>query len=130
MDINIEERPIDTTPITTEELLEELKALKEEIRKLQNQKEPNSSTIINDSHNTNNNITINNTQNNITNNNQNVILVAFGKENFDAVLTQEDKIKIFERGLSSVIVLTEHIHFNEKIPQYNGAGGLRMKLII
>jgi hypothetical protein len=46
-------------------------------------------------------------------------LVAFGKENFDQVLTQEDKIKIFERGLNSVTVLTEKIHFNKKIPQFN-----------
>jgi hypothetical protein len=37
----------------------------------------------------------------------------------DEFLTQEQKIKIFERGLNSVTVLTEYIHFNKKIPQYN-----------
>ena len=114
------------TNVNTSEILEELKNLKEEIIKLKNnQKE--SPTVI-DSNNTNN-ITINNNNinNNINNNNttqnitntQNIILVAFGKENFDDVLTHEEKIKIFERGLSSVTVLTEHIHFNEKNPQYN-----------
>ena len=105
--------------MTTPEIIEELKNLKEEIIRLkQYQKE--SPTMI-DSNNTNN-ITINNNTNNTTQNitnNQNIILVAFGKENFDDVLTHEEKIKIFERGLSSVTVLTEHIHFNEKIPQYN-----------
>jgi len=114
--------------INVNELLKELKTLKEENEKLKSQKEPpittvtNTNNINNTNNNNSNNTTINNTINNtqnITNNTQNIILVEFGKEKINEVLTHEEKIKIFERGFNSVTVLTKQIHFNEKIPQYN-----------
>jgi hypothetical protein len=110
--------------INVNELLKKLKTLEEENEKLneklKNQKEPSITynTNTNTNTNSNNNITINNTQN-ITNNTQNIILVEFGKEKINEVLTHEEKIKIFERGFNSVTVLTKQIHFNEKFPQYN-----------
>lgn len=117
---NMNETNNNNNSVTTDELLEELRTLREEIAKLKSQIESPTTTISVDSHD-NNNITINNQTNtqNITNNNQNIILVAFGQEKINEVLTHEEKIKIFERGLNSITVLTEHIHFNEKIPQYN-----------
>jgi hypothetical protein len=100
--------------IDVKELLKKLKTLEEENEKLKSQKDP-SITCTNKS---NKNITINDIQG-IANNTQNIILVEFGKEKINKVLTHKEKIKIFETGGDSVTELIKQIHFNEKIPQYN-----------
>ena len=68
--------------------------------------------------NINNGSIINNigTVNNLIN--PNIILVAYGKEDFSK-LDQREILKVLQNGYNSTIKLTEIMHFNPKYPEYH-----------
>jgi len=65
--------------------------------------------------NTNSNNTINNTQ---INNNNNIKLVAFGKEDMSFIVDEVSK-RILNKGFRSVPVLTHYTHFDKNRPEYH-----------
>lgn len=70
----------------------------------------------NGNNNTQNIININNKQKNIQINNNNIKLLAFGKENINHIVEELYK-KILNKGFKSVPTLVEQVHFNINIPE-------------
>jgi hypothetical protein len=92
---------------------EELKSKIENIGNIGNIGNQNTSIV-------NNNNTINNTiVDNTNNNNITINLVAFGKENIESVLSNNECARILRRGINSIPELIKWVHFNKDIPQYN-----------
>lgn len=65
-----------------------------------------------------------NTQNNINNqntiiNNNNIKLIAFGKEDLENNITEEDCKKLLFKGFEALPALVEHVHFNKNKPQFH-----------
>lgn len=90
-----------------------IQEMKNKINQLEKQINNNSSDI--NSHNNSNNNTINNITN-ITNNNIN--LVAFGNEDL-SYITDEDAIKLLEKGSDSTILLIRDVHYNGDHPNHH-----------
>lgn len=82
---------------------EQMKEMKEEIKNLETQ---NKQLQVINSGNVVNNVNINNT----------IKIVAYGKEDVDSILSNEDFKKILNRGMGSVPELVKRIHFDRNIP--------------
>jgi hypothetical protein len=54
----------------------------------------------------------------INNNNLNVILVGYGKEDMSKI-NKNDMLKILQHGFDSTLHLTNRVHFNPELPEYN-----------
>ena len=54
----------------------------------------------------------------INNNNLNVILVGYGKEDMSKI-NKNDMLKILQQGYDSTLHLTNRVHFNPDLPEYN-----------
>jgi len=93
---------------------EELKSKIENIGNISNIGNQNTSIVNN---NTINNTIVDNT--NTNNNNITINLVAFGKENIESVLSNNECARILRRGINSIPELIKWVHFNKDIPQYN-----------
>ena len=63
-------------------------------------------------------IKTNNINNGTINNNLNVILVGYGKEDMSKI-NKDDMIKILQQGYDSTLHLTNRVHFNPELPEYN-----------
>jgi hypothetical protein len=91
---------------------EKIKKLEEHIKKLEQ-------TIVSQhNNNTVNNIT---QQNNTTNNNNNIqnnIIFELGNENFEQVLTDQQKLQILNQKYSSIEYFIKKYHCNKKYPQF------------
>ena len=61
---------------------------------------------------------INNINNGTINNNLNVILVGYGKEDMSKI-NKDDMLKILQHGYDSTLHLTNRVHFNPELPEYN-----------
>jgi len=99
--------------IIFQELMKDMDELKEYNKQLINE-----NNILKQNRTIKANNSFNNTQNNITNNQQNIKLVAFGKEDMSFIVEEVSK-KILNKGFMSVPVLTKYTHFNNNIPEYN-----------
>ena len=63
-------------------------------------------------------IKTNNINNGTINNNVNVILVGYGKEDMSKI-NKDKMLKILQQGFDSTLHLTDHVHFNPDLPEYN-----------
>jgi hypothetical protein len=73
--------------------------------------------LINSTNNSNNNSNNNLTINNQINNNQ-INIIALGDENLNDVFSKEEKLKILQRGYSSLEEIIKHAHLNDKYIQF------------
>jgi regulator of replication initiation timing len=96
-------------------IVEENNKLRTENRNLQLQINSNNTTV-----NSNNNMT------------QNITIVAYGKEDIEKLLTDNDFKSIMRRGMLSVPELVRRIHFDEKVPENHNVyiSNLRNKYIL
>ena len=112
------ENEFDTTNPQLNKYEEKIKKLEEHIKE-QDEKikklEQNSIVTTQNNNNTVNNIT----QNNTTNNNiQNNIIFELGNENFEQVLTDQQKLQILNQKYSSIEYFIKKYHCNKKYPQF------------
>lgn len=102
------------------ELYAEINILKSKIAELESNKNRNMINCANtatNSHNNNHNINNSNNTQNITNNNIN--LVAFGKEDLDNFISDKECKKFLKKGFQGVPELIKYVHFNKDNPQYH-----------
>jgi exonuclease VII small subunit len=112
------ENEFDTTNPQLNKYEEKIKKLEEHIKE-QDEKikklEQNSIVTTQNNNNTVNNIT----QNNTTNNNiQNNIIFELGNENFEQVLTDQQKLQILNQKYSSIEYFIKKYHCNRDYPQF------------
>ncbi len=69
--------------------------------------------LINNSHNT-----TTNSHNNLTINNNQINIIELGDEKLNDIFTKEEKLKILNRGYSSLEEIIKHAHLNEKYLQF------------
>ena len=77
----------------------------------------------------NNNLKINGNQinknncieyiNNVHNHNTNINIIELGKENLFDVLSEKERLNILKHRYGSIEYLINHVHFNEKYPQFH-----------
>jgi hypothetical protein len=95
---------------------EEIEKLKKQNKKIVKENEKLKKIVkIDNSIKTNN---INNGTINNNNNNLNVILVGYGKEDMSKI-NKNDMLKILQYGYDSTLHLTNRVHFNPELPEYN-----------
>lgn len=61
--------------------------------------------------------TVNINSNNVVNNN--ITLVAYGKEDYENRITEDDYLLAYQGGFLGVVRLTERVHFSDKYPEYH-----------
>ena len=105
----------------------EMMEIKDKLRRIMNEKCKMHYKTLNK---INNNLKINGNQinknnciehiNNIHNNNNiNVNIIELGKENLFDVLTEKERLNILKHRYGSVEKLVQHVHFNDKYPQFH-----------
>ena len=108
--------------IIKQQLKEKEEKIKEQEEKIKKLEEQNKNTLV--SIDTQNNTTQNTIQNqnniqNQTNNiTQNNIIFELGNENFEKVLTEQDKMQILNQKYSSIEYFIKKYHCNNKYPQF------------
>jgi hypothetical protein len=113
MQLNQHEEKIKKLEEHIKEQDDKIKEQDEKIKKL----EQNSIVTTQNNNNTVNNITQNNTTNN-NNNIQNNIIFELGNENFEQVLTDQQKLQILNQKYSSIEYFIKKYHCNKKYPQF------------
>jgi uncharacterized C2H2 Zn-finger protein len=86
---------------------QQIQEMKEEIEKLKKELQVMNNT----------NVIGNNNNNNTQINNTTINIVAYGKEDIDSILSNEDFKRIINKGMSSVPELIKRVHFDKKIPE-------------
>ena len=94
----------------------QIDVLNKKIIELQNQNSKKSKQSINVSNNNNSN---NNSNNTIQTINNDIKVIAFGKENMFDMIDDETTKKYLDKGYQSICNLIEYVHFNPNKPEFH-----------